>query len=182
MMERGINVPTCSSAGRLFDAVAAALGLHADRISHEGQAAMALEALARPFAAEERPWRSVTGLDWELWRALLDDLADGVAPGRIAARFHLTLAQALADVAARVGHAGQRVVLSGGVMQNRVLLAALRRALRERDLVPLSHCRVPANDGGLALGQGIVAALAGGVTKRKPMNATLARSPGCAPE
>jgi hydrogenase maturation protein HypF len=64
MMERGINVPTCSSAGRLFDAVAAALGLHADRISHEGQAAMALEALARPFAAEERPWRTVTGLDW----------------------------------------------------------------------------------------------------------------------
>lgn len=159
MLESGTHCPPCSSAGRLFDAVAAALGLHPARISHEGQAAMALETLARPFADQEAPYP--LGYGAPLWRTLLADLAAGVEPGRIAARFHLGLAEALAQQAARHGTRGQVVALSGGVMQNRVLLAALRARLRARGLVPLAHRQVPANDGGLALGQGIVAALKG---------------------
>lgn len=164
MMASGTHCPPCSSAGRLFDAVAAALGLHGLRQSHEGQAAMALEAMARPFARDEQPWpgagRLPARMGTDLWPLLLADLAAGVAPGRIAARFHHTLAHALADSVALAARAGQRVVLSGGVMQNRVLLAALRGALREKGLVPLTHRQVPANDGGLALGQGVIAALA----------------------
>ena len=125
---------------------------------------MALEAMARPFARDEQPWPGAGPLParmgTDLWPLLLADLAAGVAPGRIAARFHHTLAHALADSVALAARAGQRVVLSGGVMQNRVLLAALRGALREKGLVPLTHRQVPANDGGLALGQGVIAALA----------------------
>lgn len=158
MIDSGTNCPPCSSAGRLFDAVAAALGIHPLRISHEGQAAMALEALARPF--DEAAWDVPPALEWTgLWRALLGDLNAGVAPGRIAARFHATLARALAHQAAVAGGPGDHVVLSGGVMQNRVLLAALRREIRARGMVPVSHKQVPANDGGLSLGQGIIAAL-----------------------
>lgn len=158
MIDSGTNCPPCSSAGRLFDAAAAALGIHPLRISHEGQAAMALEALARPF--DEAAWDVAPALEWGgLWRALLGDLDAGVAPGRIAARFHATLARALAHHAALAGAPGGHVVLSGGVMQNRVLLAALRREIRARGMVPVAHRHVPANDGGLSLGQGIIAAL-----------------------
>jgi len=164
MIAGGTNCPPCSSAGRLFEAVAAALGLHAGRQTFEGQAAMALEVLARPFVAGETAYRAqsprLSGrMGADLWRPVLADCADGLAPGRIAARFHLTLADALADSVAEQGRAGQRVALSGGVMQNRVLLAALRQALRARGFVPLAHRQVPANDGGLALGQGVIAAL-----------------------
>jgi len=148
----------------LFEAVAAALGLHAARQTFEGQAAMALEALARSFVAGEAAYRAqsprLSGrMGADLWRPILADCAEGLAPGRIAARFHLTLADALADSVAEQGQAGQRVALSGGVMQNRMLLAALRQALRARGFVPLAHRQVPANDGGLALGQGVIAAL-----------------------
>lgn len=160
MIDSGTNCPPCSSAGRLFDAVAAALGIYPARVGHEGQAAMALEAMARPW--DEKAWDIEPALEWGgLWRALLADLGKGVDKGRIAARFHATLASALAHQAALAGRPGQHVVLSGGVMQNRVLLAALRREIRARDMVPLAHRHVPANDGGLSLGQGIIAALRG---------------------
>ncbi|NOW44208.1 hydrogenase maturation protein HypF [Novosphingobium sp. SG751A] len=158
MIDSGTNCPPCSSAGRLFDAVAAALGIYPARISHEGQAAMALEALARPY--DEAAWDIAPDLAWGgLWRALLGDLNAGVAPGRIAARFHATLARVLAHQAAAAGAPGGYVILSGGVMQNRVLLAGLRREIRARGMVPVAHKQVPANDGGLSLGQGIIAAL-----------------------
>jgi len=162
MIDTATLCPPCSSAGRLFDAVAAALGLAPPRLSHEGQAAMALETLARPFALREAPWPIPPANSLAaLWRALLSDLAKGIAPGRIAARFHLTLAQWLADTAAAQATPGQRVALSGGVMQNRILLSALRAALRAHGLIPLAHTQVPANDGGLSLGQGVIAALQG---------------------
>ncbi len=164
MMASGTNCPPCSSAGRLFDAAAAALGLYPQRISHEAQAAMALEALARPFFLDESPYPAggESVLEWApLWQALLADLVRGEERGRIAARFHLGVAEALAQAVARFGQAGQSVALSGGVMQNRVLLAALRKGLTRRGFVPLVHRQVPANDGGLSLGQGIIAALRG---------------------
>lgn len=163
MLASGTNCPPCSSAGRLFDAAAAALGLHSARISHEGQAAVALEALARSHAASKEPYpagRHAAGtIDWApLWDALLHDLAAMRDSGRIAARFHLGVAAAVAEAAGSLARPGQYVAMSGGVMQNRVMLTAVCEALRRHGLVPLVHRIVPANDGGLSLGQGLIAA------------------------
>ncbi|WP_193368680.1 carbamoyltransferase HypF [Pelagibius marinus] len=168
MIAQGLNAPPASSAGRLFDAVAGALGLCRDGQSHEAQAAMELEALARPWMAEQTAYpvallseeRLVLG--WApLWTALLDDLDRNEMAGRIAARFHLGLVDALARAAATLAGAQglRRIVLSGGVMQNQLLLEGLSRELGSAGYEVLSHRRVPANDGGLSLGQAVIAAL-----------------------
>ena len=167
MIARGINAPPASSAGRLFDAVAAALGLCTEATSFEGQAAMALEALAET-APEETAAYPVDVADGEtkvlgwttLWRALLDDLAAGVAPARIAARFHNGLIAALVSTAGALAAARALdcVVLSGGVFQNRILLEGVTAGLEARALNVLSPEAVPANDGGLSLGQACIAA------------------------
>ena len=169
MIARGINAPPSTSAGRLFDAVAGALDLAPARLSYEAQAAMALEAACDPQALHDaEPYPFALQDDGgplmidpaPCWRALLAERARGVAVGRMAARFHSGLAQALVDVAARLGreHAVGRVALSGGVLQNRVLFEALSAGLRGHGLEVLVHRQVPANDGGLALGQALVAA------------------------
>jgi len=170
MLERGFNSPPASSAGRLFDAAAALLDIHPGEVAYEGQAAMALEALAgREFAAcagQAYPWESasdgtgVRRLRWlPLWEALLADLAAGEARARIAARFHHTVAQAVSvtalELAAEAGVA--QVVLSGGVFQNRLLLESVDESLRRAGLQVLIPERYPLNDGGLALGQAVVA-------------------------
>jgi hydrogenase maturation protein HypF len=170
LLAKGLNAPVTTSAGRLFDAVAAALGICRDGIAYEAQAAIELETLARrapdeagyPFAltGDEEPWLLDPA---PMWAALLDDLAAGLSAERIATRFHLGLAEALAELAARVAqvHGIETVALSGGVFQNRTLFEAVAAALRARALRVLSHTQVPANDGGLALGQAAIAALAG---------------------
>ncbi|MBB6252104.1 carbamoyltransferase HypF [Nitrospirillum iridis] len=167
MLETGTNTPPCSSAGRLFDAVAAALGVHPARIGHEAQAAMALEALARPHLGGVQPYPVALGggdpvvMGWApMWRALLADLATGESPGRIAARFHLGVAEALVAAVARVGASqGTVVALSGGVLQNAIILGELQSRLRGIGCRPVTHRQVPANDGGLALGQAVLGAL-----------------------
>ncbi|MCB1390226.1 MAG: carbamoyltransferase HypF [Rhodobacteraceae bacterium] len=168
IIEKRINAPLSSSAGRLFDAVAAALGICAAEQRYEGQAAMEMEALARPHIGSAEPYPVTVSREGEgrvvswkpLWRAILADLRRGREPGAIAASFHLGLAASLAslvdDLAAQedIG----RVVLSGGVMQNRILLEAVHGDLTRRGLEVLVHARVPANDGGLALGQAAITA------------------------
>ncbi len=170
MMARGLNSPLTSSAGRLFDAVAAALGICRDAIAYEGQAAIELETLAiRATKGEEGgayPFGLIMAGDrWLLdpapmWRALLADLASGRNPGIMAARFHLGLAQSAADLASRL--AAKRgiatIALSGGVFQNKTLFEAITQRLRQQGLRVLTHHQVPANDGGLALGQAVAAA------------------------
>ena len=169
MLERSLNCPPASSAGRLFDAVAGILGICPDGMSHEAEAAMALEALARPVMAEESGSAYPVAIEdgspavvrWEpLWSALLGDLRAGTGHDRISARFHLALAAAVGGLAAV--EAGRRqlskVVLSGGVFQNRLLLEAVARRIRSAGLDVLTHRRFPANDGGIALGQAAVAA------------------------
>ncbi|MFG1292961.1 carbamoyltransferase HypF [Xanthobacter versatilis] len=165
MMDKGLNAPLASSAGRLFDAVAALLGLAPDRLSHEGEAAMALEAAAQedappyPFAfhAEAIPIEIDPA---PLFKALVDDLHAGRPAPAMAAAFHAGLAEAFTGAAARVAKSEglTAVALSGGVFQNARLLEETVRRLEARGLIPLVPGDVPANDGGLAFGQAVVAA------------------------
>jgi hydrogenase maturation protein HypF len=168
MMARGVNSPLSSSAGRLFDAVSAALGVCFDRQGYEGQAAMELEALAEPFFDSEPPWPGADGVktgpvvwDW-LWSGLTGDLHAGVDREQIAARFHRSLIEVTAATAIRVADRNnvQRIALSGGVFQNRLLLENINAALAGAGYEVLVHRLVPANDGGLSLGQAAIASLA----------------------
>ncbi|MBJ7533880.1 carbamoyltransferase HypF [Rhodomicrobium vannielii ATCC 17100] len=176
MMARGVNAPPASSAGRLFDAVAAALGICFDEATYEGQAAVELEALAAsvwrhdfghwPIAARELPSRGMgegrgpIRLGWgELWQAVLDDLARGAPPAIIAARFHVFLADTVADNArslARRDGLG-RIVLCGGVFHNRLLLEGVVERLAG-DFEVLAPALFPAGDGAISLGQAVIAA------------------------
>jgi len=169
MAEKGLNSPLSSSCGRLFDAVAAAVGVCRERVSHEGQAAIELESLASAgFHTQARkayPCDFSDGeirvLGWRrLWEALLQDLRQGTAAATIAARFHQGLVQAVAEAARELchAHALDTVVLGGGVFQNRLMLEGISERLRAADIKVLSPWKVPANDGGLALGQVAVAA------------------------
>jgi hydrogenase maturation protein HypF len=159
MIERGVGSPATTSVGRLFDAVAALLGLHG-RVSFEGQAAMALEAAARGVSEPAAYELTLVGgepgdpivLDWEpLIRALLADRDAGVAVGRVSARFHDALVDAARAIAERAGL--EHVVLSGGCFQNARLAGALCRALEARGFRVHLPAAVPPNDGGIALGQ-----------------------------
>jgi hydrogenase maturation protein HypF len=95
-----------------------------------------------------------------LWPALFEDLRGGRPPADIARAFHYALADALLTLTEKLAaqHRTQLVALSGGVLQNRLLLERLHTGLRERDLTPLLHRSVPANDGGISLGQACIAA------------------------
>jgi len=166
MVERGLNAPLASSAGRLFDAVAAAIGLHVDAVSYEGQAAIELEVLAASCDVERAGSYDVeidgTGiLSWRaLWRGILDDLQRGEEHSIIAARFHNTLADMIVRAALLCGHdhAFKTIVLSGGVFQNNLLLQTVSRCLRAEGFEVLSPSMVPANDGGISLGQAVITA------------------------
>jgi hydrogenase maturation protein HypF len=155
-----------SSAGRLFDAVAAILGVR-DAVNYEGQAAVELEQLADPAERAAYPAR-ITGTGsgaelvlagTDLVRAAVEDLDAGVAPPLVAARFHNGLAAA--TVAACRGVRGatglEAVALSGGVFQNLLLLERVVAGLEADGFRVLVHSRVPPNDGGISLGQAAVA-------------------------
>jgi hydrogenase maturation protein HypF len=164
-IDRGLNAPLTSSAGRLFDAVASLVGLR-DRVEFEGQAAMELEALAesdadRIYAAgltESDDTIRVRTSD--IIRGVVEDLLVETAPATISARFHATLADVVLQVCQRIRTRTGigAVALSGGVFQNAWLLAAVLHALETAGFEVYSHRNVPANDGGLALGQAAVAA------------------------
>jgi len=166
MLAQAVNAPATTSAGRLFDAVAAITGLRQTN-SYEGQAAMELEfAIAETEAGDGYPVSLTAAgasagdllvFDWgPMMFALLDDLRQGSALGTVAARFHNTLAEAIVAVARRV--ALERVALSGGCFQNRYLTERAVRRLEAEGFRPYWHQRIPPNDGGIALGQ-IAAAL-----------------------
>ncbi len=169
MLAKGLNCPLSSSCGRLFDAVAAALGICRGQASYEGQAALELEACIDPaaldaagsgylLAIERAVGQSVLN-PAPMWQALLADLARGTPVPVMAARFHLGLADTILDLVGALSDGpAQPVALSGGVFQNRLLLERVSEGLRARGLTVLSHRLVPAGDGGLSLGQAAVAA------------------------
>ena len=166
LVERGLNTPPTSSAGRLFDAVAALVGVPGtERTTYEGQAAIELELAARgptngtyPFAL-----RPDTG-GWivetrEVMAGVVDDLLAGRRPADVSASFHRTMAEMVVAVCEAVRESGgaNAVALSGGTFQNMLLLRQTIELLEEREFVVYAHHRVPANDGGIALGQAILA-------------------------
>lgn len=178
VLERGVNTPLTSSCGRLFDAVAALLGL-CDAITYEGQAAIRLEhaqdapnrdasiphggshdaffshAYPCPLRAA-RDGSDTLVLDTHvLFRAVHDDWARGTPPGEVARRFHAGLVAGLADMAAAVAGVMDVpvVALSGGVMQNLTLSVHLPQALATRGLTVLTHAELPPGDGCISLGQ-----------------------------
>lgn len=171
MLERGLNSPMSSSCGRLFDAVAAALGCSREAISYEGQAAIELEAVTPagllklvppyPFALE----CNASGM-WEIdpapmWYELLKDVQAGYLPAAISAHFHQGLIHVLAELAGKLCAARpeiQAIALSGGVFQNTLLFSGLLARLEGLGIRVLTHSIIPTNDGGIALGQAAIGA------------------------
>ena len=153
MLERGINVVPTTSIGRLFDAVASITGLaHQNRF--EGQAAMLLENEIGTLRSEEA--YPLSGGDWApLITEVLKDQRAGVPVSTIAARFHNALVNWIVEVATGTGL--KDVVLSGGVFQNRYLTERAAAVLESRSFVVHTHRQVPPNDGGIALGQAVMA-------------------------
>ena len=173
MLASGLQTPLASSAGRLFDAVAAAIGLCREQVAYEGEAAIRLEdligatdlaedkALDYPFAIPRLD--RGRGLPYieplAMWQALLGDLVLRTPPARMAARFHRGFATAIVRMATQLAeaHAVDTVALSGGVFQNRVLAERVLDGLKAHGLHALLPQQLPANDGGLAWGQALVA-------------------------
>ncbi len=172
MIAGGVNAPLSSSCGRLFDAAAALAGLAWDRQDYEGQAAMLFEAaldrealgepdeLAYPFAIPRLGGNGIPYIEpLAVWRALLGDRIVGTPVGVISARFHRGLARALVAMSRKLAKQDglDTVALSGGCFQNATLFRLVHEGLDAAGFNVLSHSATPANDGGLALGQAVVA-------------------------
>jgi hydrogenase maturation protein HypF len=164
MAKRGVNSPLTSSAGRLFDAAAAILGVR-DAINYEGQAAVELEQLADPaetgaYPAGLRAGHPFQACGADLLHGVIDDLTSRVPAPVIAARFHHGVAALIEAgcAAMRERYGLGTVALSGGVFQNLLLLHATVSRLEACGFRVLLHSRVPCNDGGISLGQAVVAA------------------------
>jgi hydrogenase maturation protein HypF len=160
-LEKHLNAPLTSSMGRLFDAVSSILGV-CQKATYEGQAAIELEAIADP---QENGWYEF-GLNGDqidpspMLARLLSDWRSGLPVSILAARFHNSAAQLCVDVCQNLQTKNglRTVALSGGVWQNRFLLERTVRLLESARFQVLVHKRVPTNDGGLALGQAMIAA------------------------
>jgi hydrogenase maturation protein HypF len=166
MMEQGINSPLTSSCGRLFDAVAALVGIRR-QVNYEAQAAIELEmAIGNSCDESAYPFDLVPeGQGWvmdtrSLFEALLRDIAGGVPVGDVSRRFHNGLVEVLAEVGSRLREQSglERACLSGGTFQNVYLFERLCARLRKDGFQVFVHGEVPAGDGGLSLGQALVAA------------------------
>jgi len=167
-MERGLNTPLTSAAGRLFDAVSAMLNV-CPRTSYEAQAAIELEMAADdrwqgtgyPFALERREegWQVCLA---PMFAALVDEVKGETPTSIISARFHETVVQLIVETCARIRESEgvNTVALSGGCFQNRLLLGGTVANLRTRGFIVLQHHQVPCNDGGLSLGQAVIACFA----------------------
>ena len=165
MIDKGLNSPETSSLGRLFDGIAAIVGLR-ETVRFEGQAAMELEMIADPeekghydgqWHRTEGQYRLDPGL---LVRQIVSDCTRGIPAAAISRRFHNSLTRLFTELCRtlRTDTGLDRVVLSGGVFQNSLLLTALATALAKTGFKVYSQQLVPANDGGLSLGQAVAAA------------------------
>ncbi len=161
---KGINAPLTSSCGRLFDAVAALLGLRR-KVTFEGQAAMQLEMIADPTQLQSYPYELVGDAEQIIFDpsllidAIVKDQLAGGSAAQISGRFHRSLAVMIAEACTQIRQRTglNLVVLSGGVFQNCLLTELALLCLKKSGFRVLSHSLVPPNDGGLALGQAVIA-------------------------
>ncbi|MCD5397583.1 carbamoyltransferase HypF [candidate division NPL-UPA2 bacterium] len=167
MLKQSLNCPLTSSVGRLFDTVSSLLGIR-DRVNYEGQAAVELEMLAEEgegepneiYGYEVREEEGVFIVNPHLIiREIIDDLEGGIAASFISAKFHRTLAWIIGEVCNLIRRESglDKVVLSGGVFQNMFLLKRALPLLREGGFQVYTHHKVPPNDGGISLGQAVIA-------------------------
>jgi len=175
-IERKLNAPFTSSMGRLFDAVSALLGIRGE-IDYEGQAAVELEMAAQasiiagalnqrisgaqgsyPYRIAEEEGMRIVHLN-ELLSAVIEDLRHGVSAGMISVRFHNAVARMVNEMCALIADRTgiSRIALSGGVFQNRLLLRKTISLLEGNGLQVFTHRQVPCNDGGISLGQAVIA-------------------------
>ncbi len=165
-IRKKINSPLTSSCGRLFDAVSALLGIRGE-VEYEAQAAIELEMSAYdevnetaryPFSIEDRDGRSIIGLK-DLFSAIITDLQEGATQAKIAARFHNTVARMILELCQVISNKSgiKDVALSGGVFQNRLLLRKAVSLLETDGFRVFTHRQVPTNDGGISLGQAVIA-------------------------
>ncbi len=163
MLDKRINAPLTSSMGRLFDAASAMIGVRQEA-SYEGQAAIELEAMADPneTGAYEFTIEGDLIQPGPMWQALLADWHANVPLPVLSARFHNSVARLALELCETVRDESgvNTVALSGGVWQNHSLLERSRKLLEQAGFQVLVHQQVPANDGGIALGQAVVAAKA----------------------
>ncbi len=182
-IERRINSPLSSSMGRLFDAISALLGIRGE-IDYEGQAAVELEmaalssVIARPVPSEAReldeaisgnnesyPYHIVQDKGIRIVRlkdllaAVIEDLHQGISKGRISVKFHNTVARMINEMCHLIADETgiSQVALSGGVFQNRLLLSKTVSLLESSGFQVFTHRQVPCNDGGISLGQAVIA-------------------------
>ncbi len=172
LVAKNINSPLASSVGRLFDAVAAAIGICREKCSYEGQAAIEMEALVDANSLNNNEEKlsysfhigildNIYCIDPRpIWKYLLDDLQQQIPQPIIAAKFHIGLAKAIVNMVEYLCQENliNYVVLTGGVFQNCILLQQISRHLETLGINVLTHSLVPANDGGLSLGQAVIAA------------------------
>jgi hydrogenase maturation protein HypF len=165
-LSKNINTPLTSSMGRLFDAVSALIGLRGV-IEYEAQAAIDLEMLASkalnetahyPFSIAKQDDTKVIKIH-DLLAAIQNDLHNRTPVARIAARFHNTIAQIILEICQKISPrtGNKRVTLSGGVFQNRLLLRKALSSLEGSGFEVYTHRQVPCNDGGISLGQVVIA-------------------------
>ena len=172
IIEKGINSPLTSSVGRLFDAVAATIGICPEQCSYEGQAAIEMEAIADTnilnndketlnYSFKLEKSANIYYIDTSsTWREILDDIKQHISSSEIAAKFHQSLAITTVKIVKQLKQENQfnQVILTGGVFQNQILLQQVKMRLEKLEINVLTHSIVPTNDGGLSLGQSVIAA------------------------
>jgi hydrogenase maturation protein HypF len=163
MVRKRVNTVSTSSCGRLFDAVASLIGIRHE-VTFEGQAAIELEMAADASVEDGYPFEFSKAEPAQIdmrpaIAAIVKDLADKTNIGVISARFHNTMAEVIAEGCRRIRQSDglKRVCLSGGTFQNVFLLERAVATLERAGFEVLLHSRVPANDGGIALGQAVIA-------------------------
>ncbi|MGB9597042.1 MAG: carbamoyltransferase HypF, partial [Candidatus Poribacteria bacterium] len=165
LIERSINTPLTSSCGRLFDAVSSLIGIR-DVITYEAQSAIELEMIAEHNISDRYGYEIIDQEELliidikEMFYEIISDLKNGLSKGVISAKFHNTLIDFIATICEEIRKTDKdinKVVLSGGVFQNKYLLDNTIKLLENKEFTTYFHKRIPTNDGGISLGQSVIA-------------------------